>query len=167
MAHGVQVHWTADAADHNRIIKAIADKHHVKKIVKSKSMLTEECHLNEYLESSGIEVIDTDLGERIVQLRREPPSHIVLPTIHLKKQDVSETFHAHLGTESGNNDPQYLVASTRLHQRQKFLEADLAITGVNFAIAETGGLLFAPMKTMQIWVHMLRRCISPAWVLKK
>ncbi|MGN6291811.1 MAG: lactate utilization protein B [Chitinophagaceae bacterium] len=141
MANGVQVHWAADAADHNRIIKAIADRHRVKRIVKSKSMLTEECHLNEYLESFGIGVIDTDLGERIVQLRREPPSHIVLPAIHLKKQDVSETFHAHLGTEPGNNDPQYLVASARLHLRQEFLEADLAITGVNFAIAETGGII--------------------------
>ncbi|RYY56313.1 MAG: iron-sulfur cluster-binding protein [Chitinophagaceae bacterium] len=141
MANGVQVHWAIDGADHNRIIKAIADKHNAKKIVKSKSMLTEECHLNEYLIASGIEVIDTDLGERIVQLRHEPPSHIVLPAIHLKKQDVSETFHTHLGTEAGNNDPQYLAASARTHLRRKFLEADLAITGVNFAIAETGGVV--------------------------
>ena len=64
----------------------------VKMIVKSKSMLTEECHLNPYLEKNGIEVVDTDLGERIVQLRHEPPSHIVLPAIHLKKEDVGTTF---------------------------------------------------------------------------
>ncbi|PZR28347.1 MAG: 4Fe-4S ferredoxin [Citrobacter freundii] len=141
VANGIQVHWAVDGADHNRIIKRIADKHGVKKIVKSKSMLTEECHLNEYLQSANIEVIDTDLGERIVQLRHEPPSHIVLPAIHLKKQDVSDTFHTHLGTEAGNHDPAYLAASARKHLRQKFLEADLAITGVNFAIAETGGIV--------------------------
>lgn len=141
MANGVYVHWAVDGDDHNRIIKSIADKHGVKKIVKSKSMLTEECHLNEFLEAANIEVIDTDLGERIVQLRHEPPSHIVLPAIHLKKQDVSETFHSHLGTERGNNDPVYLAASARTHLRRKFLEAGLAITGVNFAIAETGGIV--------------------------
>jgi L-lactate dehydrogenase complex protein LldF len=141
IANGVQVHWAVDGADHNRIIRSIAEKHGARKIVKSKSMLTEECHLNEALEAAGIEVIDTDLGERIVQLRKEPPSHIVLPAIHLKKQDVSETFHTHLGTEAGNNDPEYLAASARVHLRRKFLEADLAITGVNFAIAETGGIV--------------------------
>ena len=139
--NGVQVHWAADADEHNRIIRSIIDKHGVKKIVKSKSMLTEECHLNEYLSKAGVEVIDTDLGERIVQLRNEPPSHIVLPAIHLKKQDVSETFHQYLGTEQGNSDPVYLASSARSHLRQKFLEADLAITGVNFAVAETGGVV--------------------------
>jgi L-lactate dehydrogenase complex protein LldF len=140
-ANGIQVHWAVDAAAHNEIIKTISERHSVKKIVKSKSMLTEECHLNEYLQAAGIEVIDTDLGERIVQLRNEPPSHIVLPAIHLKKQDVSETFHTHLGTEKNNDDPQYLAASARTHLRAKFLQADLAITGVNFAVAETGGFV--------------------------
>ena len=104
-------------------------------------MLTEECHLNTFLHANGIETVDTDLGERIVQFRNEPPSHIVLPAIHLKKQDVSETFHEHLGTEKGNNDPQYLTEAARQHLRNKFIEADLAITGVNFAIAETGGFV--------------------------
>ena len=74
-----------------------------------------------------------------VQLRNEPPSHIVLPAIHLKKADVSETFHQHLGTEPGNNDPQYLTEAARQHLRKKFIEPDLPITGVNFAVAETGG----------------------------
>ena len=140
-ANGIQVHWAIDAAAHNQIIKEISERHTVKKIVKSKSMLTEECHLNEFLQAAGIEVVDTDLGERIVQLRNEPPSHIVLPAIHLKKQDVSETFHIHLGTEKNNNDPQYLAASARTHLRDKFLQADMAITGVNFAVAETGGFV--------------------------
>ena len=72
-------------------------------------MLTEECHLNPFLERHGIEVVDTDLGERIVQLRDEPPSHIVLPAIHIKKEDVGELFHEQLGTEKGATDPTYLA----------------------------------------------------------
>jgi L-lactate dehydrogenase complex protein LldF len=140
-ANGITVHWAADAEEHNRIIYNIIAANGINKIVKSKSMLTEECHLNPYLQQQGIEVVDTDLGERIVQLRNEPPSHIVLPAIHLKKQDVSETFHEHLHTEKGNNDPQYLTEAARQHLREKFLISNLAITGVNFAVAETGGFV--------------------------
>lgn len=140
-ANGITVHWAADAQEHNEIVLSILKKHGLKKMVKSKSMLTEECHLNPFLEQNGVEVIDTDLGERIVQLRNEPPSHIVLPAIHLKKQDVGDTFHEHLGTEKGATDPQYLTEAARQHLRDKFLAADVAITGVNFAIAETGGFV--------------------------
>jgi len=141
LANGIKVHWASDAKEHNEIVHEIIKKHKIQKIVKSKSMLTEECHLNEYLQHHGIEVVDTDLGERIVQFRKEPPSHIVLPAIHLKKEDVSATFHEHLQTEKGNNDPQYLTEAARQHLRNKFVESDLAITGVNFAIAETGGFV--------------------------
>ncbi len=141
IANGIKVHWAKDAADHNNIILSIIQENNVKKIVKSKSMLTEECHMNEFLIAKGVEVVDTDLGERIVQFRNEAPSHIVLPAIHLKKQDVSETFHKHLGTEKGNNDPQYLTQAARIHLRDKFIASDLAITGVNFAVAETGGFV--------------------------
>jgi L-lactate dehydrogenase complex protein LldF len=141
VANGVTVHWAADGDEHNQIIYDIIQKNKVRKIVKSKSMLTEECHLNEFLHTKGIETVDTDLGERIVQFRNEAPSHIVLPAIHLKKQDVSETFHEHLGTEKGNNDPQYLTEAARQHLRNKFIESELAITGVNFAVAETGGFV--------------------------
>ncbi|WP_264551952.1 lactate utilization protein B [Flavobacterium sp. N2038] len=141
IANGIKVHWAADAKEHNAIVHEIIKKHGIQKIVKSKSMLTEECHLNEYLQHNGIEVVDTDLGERIVQFRKEPPSHIVLPAIHLKKEDVSATFHEHLQTEKGNNDPQYLTEAARQHLRNKFVESELAITGVNFAIAETGGFV--------------------------
>jgi L-lactate dehydrogenase complex protein LldF len=137
-ANGVIVHWAANGEEHNQIVHSIMEKHGVKQMVKSKSMLTEECHLNEYLAEKGIEVIDSDLGERIVQLRKEPPSHIVLPAIHLKKEDVSETFYEHLGTEEGNNDPQYLTEAARLHLRDTFLTRKVALTGVNFAVAETG-----------------------------
>ena len=140
-ANGIIVHWAADALEHNKIIHSIIQKHNIKKIVKSKSMLTEECHLNEYLQEQGVEVVDTDLGERIVQFRKEPPSHIVLPAIHLKREDVSETFHEHLQTEKGNNDPQYLTEAARLHLRDNFVQSELAITGVNFALAETGGFV--------------------------
>jgi L-lactate dehydrogenase complex protein LldF len=141
IANGIQVHWAENAEEHNRIIFELVKKNSIEKIVKSKSMLTEECGLNEYLTEQGVEVIDTDLGERIVQLRKEHPSHIVLPAIHLKKQDVSETFHKHLQTEKGNNDPQYLTEAARQHLRNKFIQSEIAITGVNFAVAETGGFV--------------------------
>ncbi|HWW42711.1 lactate utilization protein B [Pedobacter sp.] len=141
IANGIRVHWAADGEEHNRIVHQIIADHDLKRIVKSKSMLTEECHLNEYLIQKGIHVVDTDLGERIVQLRKEAPSHIVLPAIHLKKQDVSDTFHDFLDTEKGNNDPQYLTEAARQHLRDYFIASELAITGVNFAIAETGGFV--------------------------
>jgi L-lactate dehydrogenase complex protein LldF len=141
LKNGIIVHWAADGEEHNKIVYSIIEKHGVKQMVKSKSMLTEECHLNDYLAKKGIDVIDTDLGERIVQLRNEPPSHIVLPAIHLKKADVSETFHEFLGTEKGNNDPKYLTEAARLHLRDKFLTRKVALTGVNFAIAETGEIV--------------------------
>ena len=137
----IVVHWAKDALEHNQIVHSLLEKHKVKKLVKSKSMLTEECHLNPYLEERGIEVIDTDLGERIVQLREEAPSHIVLPAIHLKRSDVSDTFHKELGTEKGNDDPTYLTRAARESLREDFLSADAGLTGVNFAIAETGGVV--------------------------
>ncbi|MCL9967812.1 MAG: lactate utilization protein [Aquirufa antheringensis] len=137
-ANGIHVHWAADAAEHNAIVHQIIAKQGSKVLVKSKSMLTEECHLNDYLANKGIEVVDTDLGERIVQFRNEAPSHIVLPAIHLKREDVGETFHQHLGTPKGNKDPQFLTEAARRHLRGHFLASEVAITGVNFAIAETG-----------------------------
>ena len=138
IANGIHVHWAADAEEHNAIVHKIISAQGSKTIVKSKSMLTEECHLNDYLASKGIEVVDTDLGERIVQFRNEAPSHIVLPAIHLKKEDVGETFHQHLGTPKGNKDPQFLTEAARQHLRSHFLASEVAITGVNFAVAETG-----------------------------
>ncbi|RBQ28782.1 lactate utilization protein B [Aliarcobacter vitoriensis] len=140
-AKGITVHFASDAKEHNEIVYKILKENSVKKLVKSKSMLTEECHLNPYLENHGIEVIDTDLGERIVQLRNEPPSHIVLPAIHLKKSDVSDTFHEKLGTQQGNYDPTYLTRAARAALREDFLTADAGLTGVNFAIASTGGVV--------------------------
>jgi L-lactate dehydrogenase complex protein LldF len=140
-ANGVQVHWAADAGEHNRIVHEILARHGAERLVKSKSMLTEECGLNRYLEARGIEVTDTDLGERIVQLAGQAPSHIVMPAIHFRKEEIGALFHEHLGTAAGGSDPQYLVEAARRHLRTRFLAADAALTGVNFAIAETGGFV--------------------------
>lgn len=139
--NGAIVHWAADAKEHNDIVLSILNKHQAKKMVKSKSMLTEECHLNEFLEHHNIEVIDSDLGERIIQMLNEPPSHIVLPAIHLKKEEIGELFHRELHTEKGATDPQYLTEAARHHLREKFHTAQVALTGVNFGIAETGEIV--------------------------
>ena len=140
-ANGATVHWARDAAEHNRIVHDILVANHVRYLVKSKSMLTEECGLNDYLEHRGVDVVDTDLGERIVQLRREHPSHIVMPASHLTKEEIGETFAEHLGTPLGLSDPTLLTAAARVHLREKFLAAHAALTGVNFALAETGGIV--------------------------
>ena len=139
--NGIHVHWAKDAEEHNRLVLNLLKENKAKSLVKSKSMLTEECHLNPFLEKNGIEVIDTDLGERIIQFRNEPPSHIVLPAIHLTKEEVGETFHAHLGIEKGISDPRVLTDIARAHLREKFLSSDAAMTGVNFGIANTGGFV--------------------------
>ena len=141
LKNGIKVHWAVDAEEHNQIVHTILKSHNAKKIVKSKSMLTEECHLNPYLEENGYEVVDTDLGERIVQLANERPSHIVLPAIHKTKEEVDVLFQKHLGTKPCNGDPQYLTNEARKHLRDKFMHADIAITGVNFALADTGGFV--------------------------
>ncbi|MCS5490672.1 lactate utilization protein B [Algoriphagus limi] len=136
--NGIKVHWAKDAEEHNQIVLGILQEKNCQAIVKSKSILTEECHLNPYLEKNGVEVVDTDLGERIVQFLQQPPSHIVMPAIHLKKRDISALFHEKLQTEKGNEDPSYLTNAARLHLREKFLGSKVAITGVNFGVAETG-----------------------------
>jgi L-lactate dehydrogenase complex protein LldF len=140
-AHGAHVHWARDAEEHNRIVYGILHDRSVTRMVKSKSMLTEDCHLNPYLEERGIEVTDTDLGERIVQLRKEPPSHIVMPALHLKREEIGALFHQKIGTPEGLDDPKQLTEAARQHLRKKFLAAQAGLTGVNFAIASTGGIV--------------------------
>ena len=135
LANSIKVHWAIDAKEHNKIIESILKKHNAKKIVKSKSMLTEECELNPYLENRGYEVIDTDLGERIVQLAKQRPSHIVLPAIHLKKEQVATIFNEQ------NSDATYLTNVARRQLREHFESSDVAITGVNFAIASEGAFV--------------------------
>jgi L-lactate dehydrogenase complex protein LldF len=140
-ALGAKVHWARDAAEHNAIVHRLLEERGVTRLVKSKSMLTEECGLNPYLEARGVEVIDTDLGERIVQLAEEPPSHIVLPAIHRRKEEVGDLFHIHLGTPSGLSDAKELTEAARQHLRRFFLTAGAGLTGVNFAVAETGAVV--------------------------
>ncbi len=139
--HGIRVRWAADAAEFNGIVLDILREHKARNLVKSKSMLTEECGLNHHLEQNGVTVTDTDLGERIVQLADEPPSHIVLPAIHRSTEEVSEIFHRHLKTKTGDTDPASLVKAARKHLRKHLTTADAALTGVNFAVAETGTLV--------------------------
>lgn len=140
-ANGVIVHWAKDAEEHNQIIYDILKKHDVKKLVKSKSMLTEECHLNPYLIEKGIDVVESDLGERILQLNHTAPSHIVMPAIHMTRQEVGKVFEKYLHTEPDNSDPTYLTRAARAHLRNEFLTADAAMTGCNFGIAETGDVV--------------------------
>ncbi len=139
--NGVHVHWADGASSLNKLVLDLISATGEKRIVKSKSMLTEECGLNEFLHTNGVEVVDTDLGERIVQFAGEPPSHIVLPCIHKKKAEIGELFHQFLGTKEGADDPVYLTEAARRHLRQHFLSSKVAITGVNFAVAETGEIV--------------------------
>ena len=140
--NGAIVHWAKDAQEFNEIVYGILECHKVKKMVKSKSMLTEECEMNPYLEARGIEVVETDLGERIIQLKGQKPSHIVMPAIHLNHDDVGELFEEKgISDEKGNHDPTYLTYRARLSLRNEFLTADAGMTGGNFGIAKTGDIV--------------------------
>ena len=140
--NGAIVHWAADAAEFNDIVFGSLSEHGVKKIVKSKSMLTEECGMNPYLEGKGIEVVETDLGERIIQLLGQAPSHIVMPATHLSHDQVGELFEREgISDEIGNHDPTYLTYRARLSLRNEFLTAGAGITGANFGIAATGDIV--------------------------
>ncbi|GAB6074195.1 lactate utilization protein B [Nautilia lithotrophica] len=130
--NGIEVIFVKNAKEHNEIVLKHLKEINAKKVVKSKSMLTEECGLNEYLNENGIEVIDTDLGERIVQLRGEKPSHIVLPAIHTTKEDVAEILN------ETNTDPTYLTHKMRKLLREEFLSADAGLSGANFLVADKG-----------------------------
>jgi L-lactate dehydrogenase complex protein LldF len=141
-AHGLRVHWAPDTAAHNQIVHGILAARGVRRVVKSKSITTEECGLNAHLEGRGLEVIDTDLGERIVQLRREPPSHILAPAIHTTREEIGELFHRELEAHPPpETDPERLVRHARVDLRPRFLAAEAALNGVNFAVAETGSLV--------------------------
>jgi L-lactate dehydrogenase complex protein LldF len=140
-AAGWQIHCAVDAEELRTTVHGILTQAGAKHVVKSKSMLTEECGLNPYLEARGIDVTDTDLGERIVQLRKEPPSHIVIPAVHLRRREIGDLFHEKLGTPAGEEDPTRLAHAARRDLRARFLAADAGITGVNFAVAETGSIV--------------------------
>jgi iron-sulfur cluster protein len=136
-SNGIQVHVAATAREANEIIAKIAETTGSKKIIKSKSMTAEETHLNPFLEKEGLEVTETDLGEWIVQLRHEGPSHMVMPAIHLSRFQVADLFSSVTG-EKQDAGIERLVKVARKELREKFLEADMGITGANFAIAGTG-----------------------------
>ena len=144
--NGIHVHWAADAKEYNDIVYDILSGHNVKKVVKSKSMLTEECHLNDNLERRGIEVIETDLGERILQMMHLAPSHIVMPALHVHREAIGDCFRKwglmnDLRPEDipeDPNDPTFLTYVARLHLRKQFTEAQAGMTGANFGIAATG-----------------------------
>jgi L-lactate dehydrogenase complex protein LldF len=136
-ANGGIVHWAKDAEEANRIVREIALQNGVRKVVKSKSMATEEIHLNKALEETDIQVVETDLGEYIIQLANEPPSHILAPVIHKRVEDISELFHEKLDIPR-TLEPEALCTAARYALRREFLSADMGISGCNFAIAETG-----------------------------
>ena len=136
-AAGVIVHWAKDAAEARQVICDIAKDRQVKTVVKSKSMITEEIELNEALEDKGVQVTETDLGEFIIQVAGQKPSHIVLPAIHLSRGEVADIFRDKIGYKNGD-DPAVLTKAAREHLRDKFKNAQMGISGVNFAVAEQG-----------------------------
>lgn len=141
-SNGVQVHFADTAEEHNTIVHRILSERGMTALVKSKSMLTDECELRAYLESNGISVMETDLGERIQQLDREPPSHIVVPAVHKLRDDVATVFGRTIGTDPHNNDIHYLAESQRMNTRPWFVrEKTAGMTGCNFAVAETGTIV--------------------------
>jgi L-lactate dehydrogenase complex protein LldF len=137
---GASVHRAADAASANTIIAGILKRNNVRMIAKGKSMVSEETHLNAHLEKEGFEVVETDLGEYIIQLEGETPSHIIVPAIHKNRQQVGRLFADRLGADY-SEDPQVLTKIARKTMRKKFLTADAGISGANFAIADSGSLV--------------------------
>jgi len=139
-SRGAMIHWARDAAEANAIICALAIARKTQTVVKSKSMTTEETHLNDALEAAGMQVVETDLGEYIIQLAGEPPSHIIAPAIHKTRGQIAELFNAELGMPL-TDDVARLTSTARATLRDRFAAADVGISGVNFAIAETGTIV--------------------------
>jgi L-lactate dehydrogenase complex protein LldF len=140
-AAGSHVHWASDAKDAQDMIVAICQENAARRVTKGKSMVSEEIGLNRRLETEGLDVVETDLGEYLVQIRDETPSHIIAPAIHLSKEQVAEDFrrhHSQLPQDRSLDDPAEMVAEARTVLREKFLAADVGITGANFLVAETG-----------------------------
>ena len=136
---GAKVIWAEDAAQALETVRKICEEKNCRTIVKSKSMVTEEIHLNEFLEKNGIESIETDLGEYIQQLDGEPPYHIVTPAMHKSKEDVAKLFAEKLGTDP-KATPEQLTQIAREILRKKYMEAEIGVTGANFIIADAGAI---------------------------
>ncbi len=139
-ARGVHVHWAETAVDATAIIHGIAQSHDAKRVIKGKSMASEEIELNHYLEARGIDCIESDMGEYIVQLAHEKPSHIVMPAIHKTKADIAELFEQHIPDTRYTEDVDELIQTGRRALRRAFVDADIGLSGVNFAAADTGTL---------------------------
>ncbi|MGN2392018.1 LutB/LldF family L-lactate oxidation iron-sulfur protein [Pelomicrobium sp. G1] len=139
-ARGAEVHWAATHQEAARIVCEIARRHGVRKAVKSKSMVSEECDLNAALEAAGVEVVETDLGEYILQLAHEPPSHIVAPVVHKNKDEIATLFE-HQHRRPRQSEIEALCREAREVLRPHFLTADMGISGANFLCAETGSTL--------------------------
>jgi L-lactate dehydrogenase complex protein LldF len=135
--HGTQVHWASDGAAAREIVLGIVKASQARKIIKSKTMTGEEIEINEALESAGCQVIESDLGEFIVQLRNEAPYHFVFPSMHLKRGEIHDDFTARF-ENVGSDEPENLTMIARRELRRHYMEADLGISGANFGIAETG-----------------------------
>jgi L-lactate dehydrogenase complex protein LldF len=138
---GGHVHYAATDEEARRVVLDIATRAGAKTVVKSKSMATEEIHLNAALEAAGVTPIETDLGEYIIQLAHERPSHIIAPAIHKTRGQVAELFSKELGRPGLPDDPEVLTRVAREELREKFLRADMGITGANFAVADTGTIV--------------------------
>ena len=142
-ANGVTVHWARDAHEHNQIVYDLLAANQIEILIKSKSMLTEECELRPFLERRNIRVTETDLGERIQQLDDQPPGHIVGPAIHKTTKDVATLFARKYGSDPNNEDPAYLAGVMRDNTRPDILHAMAGMTGANFIVAETGAIVVA------------------------
>ncbi len=138
--NGVQVHWAETVEEANAIVMSIVEAHEAKQVIKGKSMVSEEMEMNDFLGERGIECLEADMGEYIVQMDHEKPSHIIMPAIHKNAGQVGKLFHEKLGVEY-TTDVDQLIQIGRRVLRQKFFEADIGVSGVNFAVAETGTLL--------------------------
>lgn len=136
---GAKVIWAENAQQAQEAIRKICDEKRCRMLVKSKSMVTEEIHLNDFLEKNGIESVETDLGEYIQQLDGEPPYHIVTPAMHKSKEDVARLFAEKLGTDP-KATPEQLTLTARKLLREKYVQAEVGITGANFIIADIGGI---------------------------
>jgi L-lactate dehydrogenase complex protein LldF len=136
---GAKVIWAEDTNQALEAIKQICEEKQCKMVVKSKSMVTEEIHLNTFLEKNGIESVETDLGEYIQQLDGEPPYHIVTPAMHKSKEDVAKLFAEKLGTDP-KATPEELTLTARKELRQKYVQSAVGITGANYIIADIGGI---------------------------
>lgn len=136
-ARGTKVCWASNGAEAVDYILRVAEDSNAKKVIKSKCMTTEEIHLNPAMQKAGMEVVESDLGEFIVQLRGEDPFHFVFPAMHLKRDKISAIFEEKIGSEP-SDDPEELTMIARRFMRQKYCEADIGISGANFGVAETG-----------------------------